>query len=196
LKDLSRSAVIDRTAVAQERRDIDALEQKLEPTRDAQDEEVPVFHGEIHAGDRVRVPRLRKTGTVLFAQHEMLEIDADGLKLRLPMRDVVPAGQAGEAKQGGPVSGWSAALLEREGVPDRVNLLGLRVNEALAEVEQLIDRAGVQGFQQVMIIHGLGTGALKAAVTVFLKDHPLVATFRTGESTEGGAGVTVVELKR
>ena len=73
---------------------------------------------------------------------------------------------------------------------------GISVDEALAEVERFIDRSVVQGFQQIIIIHGLGTGALKAAVTAFLKAHPLVATFRTGEPSEGGAGVTVVELKR
>jgi DNA mismatch repair protein MutS2 len=196
LKDLSRTAAIDREMIAQERREIDALAQRLKPAGDMQVEQVPVFHGEIHAGDRVRVPKLKKTGTVLFAHHQMLEIEADGLKLRLPMRDVVPAEQAAETKQGGPASGWSADLLEREGMPDRVSLLGLRVEEALAEVERFIDRAGVQGPHQITIIHGLGTGALKAAVTEFLKVHPVVANFRSGEPAEGGAGVTVAELKR
>ena len=81
-------------------------------------------------------------------------------------------------------------------MPDRVNLLGLRVDDALAEVEQLLDRACVQGFHQVLIIHGLGTGALKAAVTEFLKSSPLVASFRSGEPAEGGAGVAVVELNK
>jgi DNA mismatch repair protein MutS2 len=81
-------------------------------------------------------------------------------------------------------------------MPDRVNLLGLRVEEALAEVERIIDRAGVQGPHQITIIHGLGTGALKAAVTEYLKVHPVVANFRSGEPAEGGAGVTVAELKR
>ena len=81
-------------------------------------------------------------------------------------------------------------------MPDRVNLLGLRVDEALMETARFLDHAGVQGFRQVVLIHGLGTGALKAAVTAHLKGNPLVETFRTGEPSEGGAGVTVVELKR
>jgi len=195
LKDLSRTAVIDRAAIAQERREIDALAQKLEPADDMPDGRSPVFPGEIRAGDRVRVPKLKKAGTVLFAHHDMLEVDADGLKLRLPIRDVVPEGPVAEMKHAGAASGWSAELLEREGMPDRVNLLGLRVDEALAEVERFIDRTGVQGPHQITIIHGLGTGALKAAVTAFLKGHPLVASFRPGEPAEGGAGVTVVELK-
>jgi DNA mismatch repair protein MutS2 len=196
LKDLSRTTVMDRAVVAQERREIDALSQQLEPADETQGELAPAYHGQIHAGDRVRVPKLKKIGTVLFAHHDMLEVDADGLKLRLPMRDVVPAGPAPETKHAGAAPGWSADLLERDGVPDRVNLLGLRVDEALAEVERFIDRTAVQGPHQITIIHGLGTGALKAAVTEFLKGHPLVASFRSGEPAEGGAGVTVAEMKR
>jgi DNA mismatch repair protein MutS2 len=196
LKDLSGAAMLDRATVAQERREIQALATKLEPADEVPDELSPAVHGEIRPGDRVRVPKFKKTGTVLFAHGNVLEIDADGLKIRLPIRDVVPDGQVAEMRHVGPASGWGADLVEREGMPDRVNLLGLRVNEALAEVERFIDRAGVQGFHQVMIIHGLGTGALKAAVTEFLKGNPLVASFRSGEPAEGGAGVAVVELKK
>jgi len=195
LKDLSKTASIGREEIAQQRREIDALTEKLEPADDMYGEQVLVFQGEVHPGDRVRVPKLRITGTVLFAHHEMLEVDADGLKLRLPMRDVVPAGKAEGMEQGGPASGWNADLQEHEGMPGRVSLLGFRVDEALAEVERLLDRACVQGPHQITIIHGLGTGALKAAVTAFLKGHPLIASFRSGEPAEGGAGVTVVDLK-
>jgi DNA mismatch repair protein MutS2 len=195
LKDLSGTALLDRATVAQERREIEALAKKLESADEGPHELPPVIHGEIRPGDRVRVPKLKKTGTVLFSHGNVLEIDADGLKLRVPIRDVVPDEQVAEMRQVGPASGWCADLVEREGMPDRVNLLGLRVDDALAEVERLIDRAGVQGFHQVMIIHGLGTGALKAAVMDFLKGNPLVASFRSGEPAEGGAGVAVVELK-
>jgi DNA mismatch repair protein MutS2 len=141
------------------------------------------------------MPKLKRTGTVLFVHHDELEVDADGLKLKIASRDAVPVEQTSVAKQGGPASGWSADVEEREGLPDRVNLLGLRVDEALAETERFLDGASVKSLRQVIIIHGLGTGALKAAVTGLLKGHSLVASFRTGEPAEGGAGVTVAELK-
>jgi DNA mismatch repair protein MutS2 len=70
------------------------------------------------------------------------------------------------------------------------------VNEALAEVERFIDRVGMSNLTVVTIIHGLGTGALKTAVTKFLKNHPLISSIRPGEPAEGGAGVTVAELKK
>jgi DNA mismatch repair protein MutS2 len=105
--------------------------------------------------------------------------------------DPVPQGQKVNR-----APGWGAELHEEEGPLDRLNLLGLRVNEALAEVERFLDRVGMSNLTVVTIIHGLGTGALKTAVTKFLKDHPLITTIRPGEPAEGGAGVTVAELKK
>ena len=195
LKEFSRVTSIDRGLVELERREIEALVQQLEPASEGP-VETPTYRGKFHSGDRVRMPKLKRTGTVLFVHKNELEIDADGLKLRLPWRDVIPAEQAVTIGPAGTDSGWSADLQEREGMADRMNLLGLRVDEALAEVDRLINHAGVKGFRHVTIIHGLGTGALRAAVTEFLMDHPLVAAFRTGEPAEGGAGVTVAELKR
>jgi DNA mismatch repair protein MutS2 len=194
LKELSRVVVIDRGQVERERREINALARQLEPIGEEPTGE-PIYRGKIHPGDRVRMPKLKRTGTVLFVHHDELEVDADGLKLKIASRDAVPLEQTSVAKQGGPASGWSADVEEREGLPDRVNLLGLRVDEALAETERFLDGASVKSLRQVIIIHGLGTGALKAAVTGLLKGHSLVASFRTGEPAEGGAGVTVAELK-
>ncbi|MBR4086315.1 MAG: Smr/MutS family protein, partial [Clostridia bacterium] len=47
----------------------------------------------------------------------------------------------------------------------------------------------------VSIIHGKGTGALRAGVHQFLRSHPLVKSFRLGAYGEGDSGITVVELK-
>ena len=194
LKELSRVVPIERVQVEQERREIDALAQQLEPAEEGPIE--PVYHGTILPGDRVRMPKLKRTGTVLFVHHDELEVDADGLKLKIALRDAVPLEQEAAARQDSRNSGWSANVEEREGLPDRVNLLGLRVDEALAETGRFLDGASVKGLRQVIIIHGLGTGALKAAVTELLKAHPLIASFRVGEPAEGGAGVTVAELKQ
>jgi DNA mismatch repair protein MutS2 len=71
----------------------------------------------------------------------------------------------------------------------------MRVDEALAEVDRFVDRAALHGFRQITVIHGLGTGALKDAVTALLRGHALIASIRPGETAEGGAGVTVAELK-
>jgi DNA mismatch repair protein MutS2 len=194
-KELSRTAAGGAGSLRAERRAVEDLARRLEP--DAADEgHMP--YAALHSfgvGDRVTVPKLHRSGTVLFVHKDGIEIDAGGLKLRLPTRDVIPVEEASAASRTSPASGWSASLLEREGIPDRVNLLGMRVDEALAEVDRFVDRAALHGFRQITVIHGLGTGALKDAVTALLRGHALIASIRPGETAEGGAGVTVAELK-
>ena len=75
------------------------------------------------------------------------------------------------------------------------HLLGKRADEALTEVESFLDRAFRQDLPTVVIVHGHGTGRLKRVVRDYLEEAPYVASFRPGERSEGGDGVTVVELK-
>jgi DNA mismatch repair protein MutS2 len=75
-----------------------------------------------------------------------------------------------------------------------LDVRGQRVEEALDQVEGLLDGAALDGVRQVRIIHGRGTGALRKAIREQLAGHPLVASAASGEGP-GGEGVTVVELK-
>lgn len=75
------------------------------------------------------------------------------------------------------------------------DLRGKRVDEALEEVVDFLDQATLANHQRVSIIHGHGTGALKSAIRDYLRDSPYVSHFRAGELSEGGDGITVVELK-
>jgi DNA mismatch repair protein MutS2 len=79
--------------------------------------------------------------------------------------------------------------------PSQIDLRGLRVDEAQLEVQQAIDGAVVADMPILRIIHGKGTGALKAAVGELLKSDRRVASFKLADPREGGSGVTVVELR-
>ena len=74
-----------------------------------------------------------------------------------------------------------------------LDLRGARVDEALAALDRYLD-ASLAGLEQVLVIHGLGTGALRDAVRERAGAHPLVASFRPGERGEGGDGATIVKL--
>jgi DNA mismatch repair protein MutS2 len=76
-----------------------------------------------------------------------------------------------------------------------LDLRGERYEDAIARVEKYIDDALLAGYPRVSIIHGKGTGALRKGVQEFLKKHRSVKSIRFGEATEGGTGVTIVELK-
>ncbi len=72
----------------------------------------------------------------------------------------------------------------------------MTVDEAVLEAEKYLDDAFLAGLPQVYLIHGKGTGTLRKAITALLKRHRFVASYRLGDYHEGGAGVTVVELKK
>jgi len=71
---------------------------------------------------------------------------------------------------------------------------GWRVEDALAQLETYLNDAAMSGLGSVRIIHGRGTGALRAAVREYLTGHPLVSSSAPAAANEGGDGVTVVQL--
>lgn len=82
-----------------------------------------------------------------------------------------------------------------ESISNRLYIRQLTVEEALYKLERYIDDAVLAGVSPVYIIHGKGEGILRRAVADFLKNHPMVESFRLGEYFEGGWGVTVAYLK-
>ncbi len=81
-----------------------------------------------------------------------------------------------------------------DGLLSRLDLRGMRVIEAIDFLDEKLDKASLRGLNQVTIIHGYGTGALKSAVNDYLKSSPYVAKFRYGDETEGKDGVVIVDL--
>ena len=76
-----------------------------------------------------------------------------------------------------------------------VDVRGKMTDEALDDVVAALDRATLAGAPFLRIIHGHGTGKLKASLRDYLKDSPYVAEFRAGDRAEGGDGVTIVKLR-
>ena len=79
-------------------------------------------------------------------------------------------------------------------VASSLDLRGARVEEALEALDGYLGDAALAGLSQVLIIHGLGTGALRDAVRTTAAQHPLVRDVRPGERGEGGDGATIVRL--
>ena len=80
-------------------------------------------------------------------------------------------------------------------ISPEINLLGRNVDEACFEIDKYLDNCYLNGLESVRIVHGKGTGALRAGIHKFLKTHPHVKTFRVGLYGEGENGVTIVEIK-
>ena len=76
-----------------------------------------------------------------------------------------------------------------------LDIRGMNVEEATLELDKFIDNALINGQTSITIIHGKGTGALRAGVQSYLKRHKSVRTYRLGVFGEGESGVTIAELK-
>ncbi len=96
---------------------------------------------------------------------------------------------------------WQEAPPGSPGLPpiqeiaSQIDLRGMRVEEAMAALERYLDRAIMSRREEVRIIHGHGTGALKQAVRGWLSASPWASAFRPGGRGEGGDGATVVTLR-
>ena len=121
-------------------------------------------------------------------------LDADGARLVVPGDDVEVVDEPGAAP---PERDLAAEELVRRAaaeLPPSLDLRGERVEAALERLAAHLDQALLAGADQVVIIHGAGTGALRRAIREYLADHPRVRTQRRGRREEGGDGATVGEL--
>lgn len=173
----------------------------------------PVPKG-LRAGEKVHVHSLDADGTVLAAPGSdgNVQVQVGIMKVTVPLSDLSRAreeqaeerpatgqkawGAARAAAQAGTLrrSGAGIAQKAAEAVGE-VDLRGLMVDEALDRTDKYLDDAVLSGIGSVRIIHGKGTGALRAAIKEFLRGHPSVEGFRLGDMSEGGDGVTIAKLR-
>jgi len=140
-------------------------------------------------GDQVEVVGSDIRGQLVSVQGERAWIQRGSMRFEVPRGPLrrLSAAEAATPKN------VSVRLAERpEGGPQEISLLGLRVKEALERLEAFLDRAVQEGVPQVRIIHGMGSGALRRAVTEYLSTSPYCASHRPAERNEGGSGATIV----
>ncbi|ANT64282.1 endonuclease MutS2 [Prosthecochloris sp. CIB 2401] len=157
--------------------------------------DIPAAVPDVQAGDLVTIVSTSTTGEVVQVQGDEVVVQCGNFRLTTSPSNLQKTSRKqsrrDERKQAGS-AGWSAAHGSLDST--RLDLRGMSGDEAIGEVERLIDRMRLQRIGTATIIHGKGTGALRLRVIAFLKEHPAVQGFRLGEWGEGGAGVTVVEL--
>ncbi len=205
--DVSRGHVT-RERLEADRRRVRNLEGKVtpiaEPRRpDKSTEERPEEQqeGPLRIGDTVRVLSFGQNAELLGLSPDRseAEVQMGSLKVRVSVDNLerVSKRQA-KAESGERERVQSGVVLpryeDRPEVATQLDMRGWRVEDALEELDTYLNDAAMSGMPAVRIVHGKGTGALRAAVREQLAHHPLVKSYTPAPPQEGGDGVTIVKL--
>ncbi len=152
---------------------------------------------DLKPGDTVYITKLDKKGTVLgiAARDKQVLVQAGIIKVNVPY-DSLRYIDGQKAANRELKSMGSTTLPPVRAVPLELDVRGLTVDEAVSHLEKHIDSAGIAGLSEVFVIHGKGTGALRAGIHRFLRQNPRVSSYRLGNLGEGDAGVTVITIKK
>ncbi len=168
------------------------LESSADPVRKRRQEDYRLPR-ELRPGDTVLIFDIDKTASVLEVPKDgQVLVQAGIMKTRVPVEGLrlVEAQKVKGPKMRGVTKSVSAPE-----AASSLDLRGMNVEEGLMEVDAFLDRVARAHLTQAMIIHGKGTGVLRAAVQKHLRRCPQVKSFRLGTYGEGESGVTVVEMK-
>lgn len=188
LKHEKRSEIVEELRQAET-----ALIAQLKPQA-ASPELVPLTS--VTQGDAVHIGSLGYDGVVLSldGRHAKARVRAGRMELDVLLTDLFKArSAAGRSAKKGSAASWKVDIVESE--QRELKVIGLRVDEALAELEPFINHAAAAGLREVRVIHGIGSGRLRDAVRGELERHPLVDGYRSGEPHEGRDGATIVALR-
>ncbi len=154
---------------------------------------------DLHIGDMVKIVSMGLKGTVsslpdakgnLTVQCGIIKSQSNIKDLQLVQEETITAPGIKKNSGAGSIKTSKSMSISYE-----CNLIGKTVDEALAVLDKYLDDAYLSHIPSVRIVHGKGTGALRNAVTNYLKKCKYVKAYRAGEHGEGDAGVTIVEFK-
>jgi DNA mismatch repair protein MutS2 len=173
------------------------------PAKKAEAEETEVTtgvnEGPLEIGDIVRVLSFGQNAELvgLSPDRSEAEVQMGSMRFRVSVDNIerVSKRQAAARER---TRAQAAVVLpryeDRPEVATQLDIRGWRVEQALEELDTYLNDAVMSGMSSVRIVHGKGTGALRAAIREQLAHHPLVKSYTSAPPQEGGDGVTVVKL--
>lgn len=148
---------------------------------------------EVHPGDIVSYGSM--IGRLVSANKNKAKFYYNGMTMTVNLSDLVKS-SASKLPMSRTVSNLDNSIMNRaKGVSTKLNVIGMTVSEATPEVDKFLDNAELCHLSSVIIIHGMGTFALRNGIWAHLKKLNYVKSFREGGEGEGGLGATVVYLK-
>lgn len=151
-------------------------------------------------GDSVWIERLQGAGQVVEISGDRVTVDLNGLRVNTRLDELLPLSREQQQEQAAKAAAPAVRLerpRQRQAAQLELNLIGQHIDDALLELDHFLDRALLNGMEQVRIIHGFGSGQLRIAIHQYLKNLPGVLDYRLGrpEKDPGGSGATLVRLE-
>ena len=177
---------------------MDKLSKNVKGISPGEEEKGNLTVKDLKIGDMVKVISLGLKGTVstLPDSKGWLFVTLGVMRTKVRVDDLIKVDEeeitAPNLKR---TSSGKISMSKSLSVSPEINLLGKTVDEACTELDKYLDDAALAHLEQVRIVHGKGTGALRAGVQKYLKRNKHVKSFRLGEFGEGDAGVTIATLK-
>lgn len=151
----------------------------------------PIEDRQLQPGDEIKLLTVNQMGEVLEKVNDKEYLIQVGImKVKVKRKDLELIRKP-KKKQVDPVATIKGSNYH---VSTELDLRGERYEDAILRLEKYVDDVLLAGYPKASIIHGKGTGALRKGVQEFVKKHPRIKDARTGESGEGGSGVTVIQL--
>lgn len=142
----------------------------------------------IEAGDEVDVLSYGQKGEVLSVEQDEAVVQMGIIKMKVPLDEL-------KKRKKEKISRPVTRRVGKQPVKRSLDLRGERYEDAMVRLDRYLDQVLLSNYSEVEIIHGKGTGALQKGVQQFLKKNKKVKSFRGGMPSEGGYGVTIVEMK-
>ena len=155
-------------------------------------EERPALES-VKNGDRVWVRSLEMVGYVEdYKNDKNIVVNIGSMKMTMSLDNLAQAKE--EYKKPKKTFVHNIGVDKAKSFKSELRLLGMRAEEAIFELDKFLDNAVAANAPSFRVVHGKGTGALRSAVHLYLKDSPFVKKFELCEPGEGGDGATKVYL--
>ncbi len=142
--------------------------------------------------DRVLVSNVGKEGVIEKISGEEATVLMGNLRMKTPLSSLRLLNEI--KKSNAPKKKGGVSTSPRNHISSSVDVRGLVTDDAWFVVDKYLDDVILTGFESVTVIHGKGTGALKAGLWRYFKKDPRILSYRLGLYGEGDGGVTILEM--
>jgi len=148
----------------------------------------------LKSGEAVKVLSLNQIGYIVDPPNKNNEVlvQIGIMKMNIPVENLQRADEEKTIQK----TGLGKIVKNKaENIKSEIDVRGKNLEESMLDIDKYLDDVYIAGLAEVIIIHGVGTGVLKAGIKQMLKKHRHVKEYREGAYGEGGHGVTIVKLK-